>query len=535
MVRRRDTRPRRSSLLASTMAAAVLVGGSVSGPAMAGSGGYQPEFEVVSCESEQFAGRLPAGVDAECGLLTVPENRKLRLGEGNTVVLPVVSFQATTANPHPDPVLLLAGGPGVSGIDLFTGFGATVPDWVAGLASARDVIILDTRGTGKAEPSLACIDPTMGIERGLAAQYRMFATTEDPVTERAVLDQAYADCAVDLRAEGIDLDQYDTPTVAQDLADLRRVLGISRWNVYGQSAGTTVALELLRQQPGGQRSVALDSVYPAFAAYDPATQVANHKAAFRAVIEAAGLDRTVVEQSLASIQARYNSTPYASTDPYLGFPVNFTGDDAIFTLSQLMYLPDLVPLLELMVANLEYYDVATGQPAELSLEPFFGPGIETVFDFVLTLIYPVFSGLSDGHYIAVECADRSQFLKPADYAQVLADEPLYGTTVFSLPTLPNVCAQVDVEPVPVQTYKIHKVGVPSLVLAGSLDADTPPSDGVLVSGKLGPWSQFVEFPGAAHVVAGYSEMDPASQCADEMIASFIDRPRRQVDTSCIAG
>lgn len=517
-------------LLVPLVAGAFVVGAAVS-PAVAEPRGYQPQFEVVACDSPQFAGRLPDG-EAECGLLTVPENRELPMAGDNVVVLPVVVIAASAEEASADPVLLLAGGPGVSGIDLFTGFSAASPDWVAGLASAREVIILDTRGTGTAEPSLACVDPAMGIERGLAAQYRMFATTDDPVTERAVLDQAYADCAADLRAEGIDLDQYDTPTVAQDLADLRRLLGISRWNVYGQSAGTTVALELLRQQPGRQRSVVLDSVYPAFAAYEPATQVANRKAAFRAVIDAAGLDRTVVEQSLASIQTRYNSTPYASADPYLGFPVNFTGDDAIFMLAQLMYLPDLVPLLELLVANLEYYDVATSQPAELSLEPFFGPGIETVFDFVLTLIYPVFSGLSDGHYIAVECADRSQFLEPADYAQVLADEPLYGTTVFSLPTLPNVCDQIDVEPVPAKTYRIHKVGIPSLVLAGSLDADTPPSDSALVSDMLGRWSQYVEFPGAAHVVAGYSEDDPASQCADTMIAAFVNAPRMPVDRTC---
>ncbi len=99
-----------------------------------------------------------------------------------------------------------------------------------------------------------------------------------------------------------------------------------------------------------------------------------------------------------------------------------------------------------------------------------------------------------------------------------------------------MCEAVDVEPVPTRTYRIHKVGVPSLVLAGSLDAlRTPPAVAAQVSGMLGRWSQYVEFPRAAHAVAGYSETDPASQCADEMIASFIDRPRQPVDTSCIGG
>jgi len=52
---------------------------------------------------------------------------------------------------------------------------------------------------------------------------------------------------------------------------------------------------------------------------------------------------------------------------------------------------------------------------------------------------------------------------------------------------------------------------------------------------LGPWSQFVKFPLAGHGVAGYSQTDPASQCADAMIASFIDSPRDQVDTGCVGG
>jgi hypothetical protein len=187
------------------------------------------------------------------------------------------------------------------------------------------------------------------------------------------------------------------------------------------------------------------------------------------------------------------------------------------------------------VANLQYYD---GTPAtvDLSLEPIFGPGVETAFDFALAVFYPVYkNGWATGHHIAVECADRSQFLASADYAAVLQDEPVYGAMGFSIATLPNVCEQIDVEPVSVRTYRIHQVGVPSLVLAWSLEADTPPTDGAQVSDMQRPWSQYVEFPGAAHVVAGYSESDPASQCADQMIASFIDTPRQQVDTSCIGG
>jgi hypothetical protein len=54
-----------------------------------------------------------------------------------------------------------------------------------------------------------------------------------------------------------------------------------------------------------------------------------------------------------------------------------------------------------------------------------------------------------------------------------------------------------------------------------------------VSDKLGPWSQYVEVPRAAHAVARDTATDPASLCAGQMITSFIETPRQPVDTSCI--
>ncbi len=535
-MKRIGTRPSWWRLLVPTMGGMLVVTGLAATPATAGKGGYTPRFEVVSCDdTEQFAGRVPADVDAECGLLTVPENRERPIAEGNTVVLPVVVVQATTPDPQDDPVLLLSGGPGQSGIDSFMQNGSGLPDWAQGLAEQRDLIVLDVRGTGKAQPSLACHDDELDTNWTLAALYHQFETTDDPVTERALLDQAYAGCAASRRAAGVDLDQYDTPTVARDLGDLRQTLGISRWNVYGVSAGTTDALELLRQQPGGQRSVVLDSAYPAFTQIDPASVVAMYKASFRAVIKAAGLDVGDVEASLAAIQERYNSTPYRTTDPFIGDKLDelqLTGDDAVWLLSFLMMIPDLVPVLGLFVANLEYYDVATGEPAGLSLEPYFGPGIENVFDFFLSWMYPGLKSLesADGYWISVECANRSRLSDPADYAAVMQAEPVYGATLLIMPTVPNVCEQVDVDPVPARTYRIHKVGIPSLVLAGSLDTQrTPPAVQAEVSDMLGRWSQYVEFPQLGHGIAG------ANQCANQMIADFVDTPRRTVDTSCVGG
>ena len=524
------THARLSRLLVSFLAGLLLVGAAVATPAAA-RGGYRPSYEETGCDTPLFEGRIPDGLDAECGLLTVKENRLKRFSTGNKVVMPVVIIKATGANPKADPVLMLAGGPGGSGIDIYLNAGQGLHDHTGKMLVDRDVILMDTRGTGRATPSLFCYDPEMGIERDLAAMYRMFGATDDVVTERAVLDQAYIDCAADLRAAGVDLDQYDTPTVVRDIKDLRKALGIKKWNVYGRSAGAAVALELLRQQPWGLRSVVLDSPYPTYAKQDPATQARNYREAFDAIIELLELDQDLVEASLAAIRDKYDEKPFATEDPYFGLPIEYTGSDAVWMLSQLMYLPDLVPLLEELIANLEYYD--TGEPEYVSVMEYLG--YETVFDFTRHVFFPLWNDWSDGARIVVECADRTQYLETADYAAVVEAEPIYGLSLFDRPTLPNVCEQIDVDPVPLRTYIIRRTLVPSLVLAGSLDSSTPPGDSKVVSEKLGPRSQFVEFPRAAHVVADYSDFDPAADCADEMIADFVSNPRQPVDTGCICG
>ena len=49
---------------------------------------------------------------------------------------------------------------------------------------------------------------------------------------------------------------------AADFADLRKVLGVTTWNVYGTSYGSYLAQTVMRDHPEGIRSIVLDSVLP---------------------------------------------------------------------------------------------------------------------------------------------------------------------------------------------------------------------------------------------------------------------------------
>ena len=200
-----------------------------------------PYYEETSCDFELDRPRR-----AVCGTLTVLENRSA--GSSRKVTIPVVTFLSNDERNHEDPVVHVPGGPGYatkfSAIRLLT----TWPTWLANAdwLAGRDLIIFDPRGTGMATPNLDCPEEKAQIE----AQ----PFFDDPT-------EFYQACFEKFRRAGIDLTAYHTPALAADLNELRRAMGIKSWNVWASSHGTRVALEAIRQDQQGIRSVILDGPY----------------------------------------------------------------------------------------------------------------------------------------------------------------------------------------------------------------------------------------------------------------------------------
>ena len=123
------------------------------------------------------------------------------------------------------------------------------------LNADRDVIFMSQRGTYTAQPRLTC-DP---VDRWAAETLNM-------PYDAAATGKAYVVATLqvprELAARTYDLGAYNTLESAADLEDLRVALHIAKWNVYGISYGTDLALTYLREHPGGIRSVAIDGVFP---------------------------------------------------------------------------------------------------------------------------------------------------------------------------------------------------------------------------------------------------------------------------------
>jgi pimeloyl-ACP methyl ester carboxylesterase len=201
-----------------------------------------PRFESAPCPVVPI--KLPPEIKPECGGLIVAQDRA-KPG-GRSFRLAVLILRAVPASSDP-PVVMLHGGPSGPG-GIFGGETARAISWVPKLR--RDIIIYDQRGAGLSEPKL-CPEVFTQPERYLQAK-------TDKEREEVGKSQSSA-CVASLKANGIDPDMFGSDVNAQDLADLRKVLGISKWDLFGVSYGGRLVQEALRRDPDGVRSVLVHS------------------------------------------------------------------------------------------------------------------------------------------------------------------------------------------------------------------------------------------------------------------------------------
>jgi len=204
-----------------------------------------PAFEESPCDVPNAA-NVAAGL--RCGTVHVP--RDYAHPESGTFALSVVIAKSARQPALRDPVIYINGGPGEP-LTMYAAYQAQKP-----YAAQRDLILVDQRGIGRSEPDL-CRD----LNRRLLDESIVFLAdrTQDA---KARLRTTYMSCHDEAVKRGIDLADFGTPTTAEDIDQVRQALGIERWNVYGESYGTTVAMTLMALHPDTLRSVVLDSVYP---------------------------------------------------------------------------------------------------------------------------------------------------------------------------------------------------------------------------------------------------------------------------------
>ncbi|MCX6559817.1 MAG: alpha/beta hydrolase [Candidatus Aminicenantes bacterium] len=410
--------------------------------------------------------------DARTGYLIVPERRETPRS-GRTIRLPFLILKSRSASPRPDPVFFTAGGPGGSTLSR-TGFFSRSP-----LRDDRDIILLEQRGNRFAEPALMGPEIDRALRSGWGARLN---GDPDPLVVKAALSAA----ARSLKESGIDPTGYTTKESAADIAELRRLLGIEAWNLYGVSYGTKLILTILRDHPEGVRAVILDSVLPLEANCDEETP-ANILVALNSVFAVCREDERLRErfpdlrERFFRLLAEANRHPIEieTTNPSEAKPLAVTLDGVGIMNCVYNGLEDssVVPRLPLII------DAACrGEYARLA------PLAKTYLGST--------QGTAWGMRISVWCNEELPFMDPKKVLRPSGLPPELAR--FIQPQIPWGAQRAwprghpaEAENRPVRSF------VPTLIAAGEFDPDTPTKWAHQTAGHL-PNARLIEFAGFSH-------------------------------------
>ena len=432
------------------------------------------------------------GAEAQCGSLPVAENPALP--QGRKVVLNIAWIPADEdGDKAPDPVFLLAGGPGQSATASYPAVAPAFKD----VLKQRGVVLVDQRGTGKSNP-LQCADVAEG----------------DPSLDEAAMQQAMlaaVERCRDALEKRADLRFYTTTDAVRDLDAVRQAIGADTINLLGISYGTRVAQQYARAFPRHTRTLVLDSVAPndIYLGNDFARNL---------------------ESALDLQFARCGKIPACATA--LGDPRG--------------QLDALMARLEADPPLVTYRDASTGQSTQERLLPAhiaglarmyaYSPMVSSIlpllihegaqgrYDGLMALSKMLGSQLSDqmayGMQLSVICSEDADGLK---------DDPAMASSLLGNSLVAGLVAQCGAWPKGKRPDDFHAPlasDVPALLLSGELDPVTPPDYAARVVKTL-PNGRALVLRGQGHNVIG-------AGCMPKLFAQFIEKAdAKSLDGRCL--
>lgn len=403
----------------------------------------------------------------------------------------------------PDPVFVLAGGPGQSAIGIAAG---TLPLF-SRLNNRRDIVFVDQRGTGRSAP-LECADPTHEPLAEQADPNRQFEQLMD--CKAALLKLPY------IRSPD-DLGLFTTTIAVQDLDAVRQQLGATRINLVGVSYGTRVALEYMRQFPSAVRRSVLDAVAPPDMAL-PASFSTDGQAAWDALLRACEGD-PVCHGRYPALRADWAALlkslpkPVTTAHPLSGATERFTltREMVLGAVRGALYAPAVAAALPAAITAAAggRYDGLVGVGALLSSRKGSQPAL--------------------GMHFSVVCAeDLPKLTDPERAAPANPPGADFGSDQAVL--YQRVCARWPRGKVPSAFYHVPPSLAPTLLFSGGLDPATPPRHGERTAKALGPTARHVVVPNAGHGVMSIG-------CARDVVYRFIDAAQDSdataVDAACL--
>lgn len=451
--------------------------------------GTQKSAPTIALTSCFVAGpRSLERIPARCGVLELPEDRSKL--DGNSVPLHFAVLEATSGKSLPDPVVMLAGGPGQSGLTAYP----PLMILLERLRRDRDIVLVDVRGTGRSNP-LMCPeeeDPFL---------------PSDPEKSRQKIQECLKTLEGDPRF-------YATHQAVEDVEALRKALGYPQVNVMGQSYGSRAALVYLRQYPDAVRSLVLSAVAP------PHQTHFQHSArdaqqsldrTFQRCAEEPACNKAFpdlkgdVEKLLTRLEA--GAVPVTVTHPV-------TGEDQAISLDR-SHLVGLLFKFSYSAITLAMLPVLVHNAAETGdLRPLAAQ---------LLISDPGMEDFATGLHVAVTCSEDRRLLD-VDAARADAAGTYWGT--LGLNEFVARCEGWPQGDVPKNAFEPVTSSVPVLLISGELDPVTPPESAEAAAKTLS---------NARHLVVKHASHDAFMMgCVPRLATDFIQKGSAEgLDVSCL--
>lgn len=447
-----------------------------------GSGSGEPSIELADCGT---------GAKLECGVLEVEENRDAP--NGRTLQLAIVVARSTARSPESDPVFLLAGGPGQGAAAL----APMILHKFEAIRRERDLVFVDVRGTGSSAPLACDIEDPEDLSEVLGATFDLDG-----------LGKCLAQYDPDL-----DLRQYTSVAMADDLDEVRVALGYDQVNLLAISYGTALAQVWMRRHGEHIRSAVLDGSAPLDV--EVLLQMpANTERALARVIADCREDRACdasfpgLERKLAQVLDDLDSNRKLEefVHPRSGerTRVDITRSGFVQVITAALYSDNtssLVPLLIERAYAGDYAPVAAMALRKASLS----------------------KTISLGLYLSVACAEQLYGVNESSRRAVVT-----GLEVFddhALAQLEQACARWPHAELAAAEFEPVHSEVPTLLLSGRYDPVTPAEFGEHLAANLGD-ARHVTVEQASHGIWHLG-------CAPKLISGFFSNPEpAAVDATC---
>ena len=445
--------------------------------------------QLPACEGRQAARQalIPLepcqleglGSPALCGRYEVFENRASRKGRKIELALAVVP--ALSGDPAPDPVFILAGGPGQSALEV----GPVIVRALEKVRRKRDFVLLDQRGTGRSHP----LDCRGQDDDRLATLFR----------EDLLPAEELSRCLAELDA---DPRQYTTPIAMDDLDEVRAALGYERVNLWGASYGTRAALVYIRRHADHARAAVLDGVAPPTMPL-PLYFARDGQRALDKLIEACRSEPACHESfprlasDIRTLLERLEKRParISVAHPRSGRieEVTITRDAFAGNLRSFLYSPQLASLVPLAVAR----------------------AIEGDFAIFVTLSYALSQSIEEsmsyGMTLSVVCSEDVPRFSPEDAVMAATDTFLGDLAARAFSEACELWPRAELPPDDAEPVRSS---VPVLLLSGELDPVTPPAWAEEAAAHLTS-SRHLVVPGVGHGTT-------LEGCVPEIVARFIE-------------